>query len=414
MNAKRILVVDDSPIELRLTTRLLSQAGYETVTALTGEQALRFALEVRVDAMVLDIHMPGMDGFEVCRLLKENLATARLPVILYSVRDEVTDVLRGEEVGADDFLAKSAGKERLLRSLENLLGGQGQRERATPTFDFSVLEQVADRLSAEEFAQTIAQGFAVSIRPVLEGAVGASSAQVLMAIALRKLSDQFPFLGESASPSLYPFIEDRVREAPPAEILRGFHRLADTIDALMTKIAQAGVYTAGHLKAITPEDASDVRSSLAALAQRLTEVAVGAPSREAAAGPRSAPGPASAMDGVPAESTAVLLFHLDGSGSIINCDATALETFGYDRMALLGASFVTVVDESSHHDFASLLELVKTTGQGDGRLLLKKREGERVVGRISLTALYDPLGQFVMAKGQVQLEGSRSGDVERQ
>lgn len=415
MNSKRILVVDDSPIELKLTARLLSQAGYETVTALTGEQALRFALEVRVDAILLDIHMPGIDGFEVCRLLKETPATARLPVILYSVRDQVTDVLRGEEVGADDFVAKSSGKERLLRSLENLLGRREDSTCPVSRFDFSVLESVATRVPPDALARTISREFARSVRPVLEEALGAPSAEQLMELAIRKVSDHFSFFGESAS--FYPFVEQRLGDASVSDIIQGLDRLADAIDALMTKVATAGVYTAGHLKAITPTEADDVRSALGTLVRRLYDVALEQSQGEESVGTIAALGPSEA-DRPPAETTPrasgaprTFIIHLDGDGLIVNSDATALEILGYDRLTLLGSYFRMIVDESSHDDLASVLASVKATGHGEGMLIFKRHSGERMSGRISLAALYDPLGQFVMARGQITFGISESGVV---
>lgn len=415
MNGKRILVVDDSPIELRLTARLLSQAGYETVTALTGEQALRFALEVRVDAVLLDIHMPGIDGFEVCRLLKESPATARLPVILYSVRDQVTDVLRGEEVGADDFVAKSAGKERLLRSLEYLVGRHEDSKPPVSRFDFSLLEPVVTRFAPDVLARTISREFARTVRPVLEEALGVASAEQLMGLAIRKVSDRFSFFGESAS--FYPFVEGRLGDASVSDIVKGLDRLADAIDALMTKVATAGVYTAGHLKAITAAEADDVRSALGTLVRRVYDVALEHSRAEEPVGGVAALEPSEADRGtaetIPraSETSRTFVIHLDGDGLIVNSDAMALEILGYDRMRLLGNYLRMIVDEASHDDLASLLASVKATGHGEGMLIFKKHDGQRLSGRISLAALYDPLGQFVMARGRIALGISDSGAV---
>ncbi|HXF04013.1 MAG TPA: response regulator [Blastocatellia bacterium] len=415
MNAKRILVVDDSPIELRLTSRLLAQAGYETVTALTGEQALRFALEVRVDGILLDIHMPGMDGFEVCRLLKENPTTARLPVILYSVRDQVTDVLQGEEVGADDFVAKSAGKERLLRSLEHLLGRCEDSELPGSRFDFSSLEPVAARLAPDVLARTISREFARTVRPILEEVLDAPSAEQLLNLAIKKVANRFSFFGESASS--YPFVEERLGNVSVSEILEGFGRLADAIDALMAKVAAAGVYTAGHLRAVTPTHADEVRSALGTLIQRVCDVILEQSRGEEPDSRIAAPGPSEAdraMAEVAARTSGAsrtFVIHLDGDGLIVNSDATVLEILGYDQMTLLGSYFQMIVDESSHDDLASLLASVKATGHGEGTLVFKKHNGDRLSGRISLAALYDPLGQFVMARGRIALGISESGAV---
>jgi CheY-like chemotaxis protein len=408
VNGKRILVVDDSPIELRLTTRMLSQAGYETVTALTGEQALRFAMEVRVDLVLLDIHMPEMDGFEVCRRLKENPTTTHVPVILYSIRDQLQDVLRGEEVGADDFVAKSAGSERLLGSMERLLGRAGGSEPAECRFDLKPLEQAAARFSPADFAREIAEPFFRLVHPALESVLGAQPAEMLLALAVRKVSHRFPFFAASSQATL--FDSERLAKASLAEILRGIQHLVTTLDALMSKIAHAGVYTTGHLKEITSADAEKVTSALRAFTHQVQEIthAKGIeakqekPVTEGTAAP-TASATLSGEDPSARESARTFKVHLEGSGVIVNCEASAREILGYDTMGLRGVPFTTLIDNRSHPAFASLLAAAKATGRGDAELIFKNHQGEPMTGQMSLIALYDALGQFVIAEGCVQI-----------
>ena len=102
----RILVVDDNPSILELVARRLEREGHAVVTAAGGEEALRIVKKDQLDLMLLDLMMPGMNGLEVLRRLRENSATSRLPVIVISALDEMEVAVRCIEAGADDYLSK--------------------------------------------------------------------------------------------------------------------------------------------------------------------------------------------------------------------------------------------------------------------------------------------------------------------
>jgi putative two-component system response regulator len=102
----RILLVDDETLYIDILVDLLKD-DYKTVVAKNGDQALnRVADEPLPDLVLLDILMPGMDGYEVCRLLKENPRTRGIPVIFLTVKSEVTDEVKGFDLGAVDYIAK--------------------------------------------------------------------------------------------------------------------------------------------------------------------------------------------------------------------------------------------------------------------------------------------------------------------
>jgi DNA-binding response OmpR family regulator len=105
-NAGRILVVDDEPANLALVSRLMKGLGYEVATATNGEAALEAVRLVRPDVILLDVNMPLLDGFEVCRRLKNDAATRLIPVVLLTGLTAVEDRVRGIDAGADDFLTK--------------------------------------------------------------------------------------------------------------------------------------------------------------------------------------------------------------------------------------------------------------------------------------------------------------------
>jgi two-component system sensor histidine kinase/response regulator len=102
----RILVVDDNQINIDLLINMLARFGYETVAAENGVRALQVVEETPPDLILLDINMPKMDGYETCIRLKDNPATAEIPVIFISAMQDTSDVLRGFEVGGVDYIGK--------------------------------------------------------------------------------------------------------------------------------------------------------------------------------------------------------------------------------------------------------------------------------------------------------------------
>jgi two-component system cell cycle response regulator len=101
-----ILIVDDAADNLAVLRKLMSQQGYQTFVASNGERALQIARRVQPDLILLDVVMPGMDGFETCRQLKNHAATQGIPVVFMSARTEADDVVAGFDLGAVDYISK--------------------------------------------------------------------------------------------------------------------------------------------------------------------------------------------------------------------------------------------------------------------------------------------------------------------
>ena len=112
--AQRILVVDDTPQNIKLLGDLLRMKGYQVTTAANGEEALSSIAAEPPDLVLLDIMMPGLNGYQVCRKIRENPATALLPVVLATSLDPAQERVKGIEAGADDFLAKPVNQAELF------------------------------------------------------------------------------------------------------------------------------------------------------------------------------------------------------------------------------------------------------------------------------------------------------------
>lgn len=117
----RILVVDDVPANVKLLEARLLAEYFEVATAFNGKEALEACENGKIDVVLLDIMMPEMDGFEVCRRLKGDPATAHIPVVMITALDQTADRVRGLEAGADDFLTKPVDDLQLMTRVRSLV-----------------------------------------------------------------------------------------------------------------------------------------------------------------------------------------------------------------------------------------------------------------------------------------------------
>src|SRR4030043_2431565 len=116
-----ILIVDDQPQNNELLEAYLAPQGYEIVKAANGEEALGKLTGNQIDLMLLDVMMPGMDGFEVTRRVRKDDKNRLLPIILVTALRETEDRVKGIEAGCDDFLSKPVDKMELLARVRSLL-----------------------------------------------------------------------------------------------------------------------------------------------------------------------------------------------------------------------------------------------------------------------------------------------------
>ncbi len=117
----KVFLVDDSPVAQKMLCHAFGQAGYETLVAGNGREALARIPQENPDAVILDVVMPELDGFETTRRLRENPITERIPILLLTSSDQVNDKLRGFEAGADDYVVKPVTPVELIARVQALI-----------------------------------------------------------------------------------------------------------------------------------------------------------------------------------------------------------------------------------------------------------------------------------------------------
>lgn len=155
----RVLVVDDIPANVRLLEARLTAEYFEVFTATNGPEALIFCEKGKIDLILLDVMMPGMDGFEVCRRLKADPSTAHIPVVMITALDRASDRVAGLEAGADDFLTKPVNDLHLMarvRSLVRLKSLTDElRLRASTRRSIGIEEMLSKRLPTDSSAAPV-------------------------------------------------------------------------------------------------------------------------------------------------------------------------------------------------------------------------------------------------------------------
>jgi DNA-binding response OmpR family regulator len=118
---KKILVIEDDPATSRLVDYSLRHEGYQVITCSNGLEGIRKVHSESPDLVILDVMLPGMDGFEICHRLRSEPATAGLPILMLSAKAQEIDKDTGIKVGADDYLTKPSAPAEIISRVEKLL-----------------------------------------------------------------------------------------------------------------------------------------------------------------------------------------------------------------------------------------------------------------------------------------------------
>jgi DNA-binding response OmpR family regulator len=151
----RILVIDDEPLNLRLMVEALQERGYRLAIAQSGAQGLQSAKHSAPDLILLDIRMPEMNGFEVCRRLRQDPATRDIPLLFLSALDDVAYKEEGFQLGADDYVTKPVHRRELVARVGahlaryRRLHAKPPKESADPTKPTITPKELFDRIAAD-------------------------------------------------------------------------------------------------------------------------------------------------------------------------------------------------------------------------------------------------------------------------
>lgn len=186
----RVLVVDDILANVKLLEAKLTSEYFEVITALDGPSALEVIEAEMPDIILLDVMMPGMDGFEVCRRIKANPVTEHIPVVMVTALDQASDRVSGIEAGADDFLTKPVNDIALMARVKGLvrlkvmmdelrmreatgetigidLAGDGNPDELAEKGELLLVEE--RRIGAQKITETLSELYNITIQTTLEG-----------------------------------------------------------------------------------------------------------------------------------------------------------------------------------------------------------------------------------------------------
>ncbi len=159
MFKKKILVIDDTQLMQKYISDVLTEADYEVVSSLDGEEGIQKAREEKPDLVLLDIIMPGIDGFEVCKILREEEGNNLMPIIMLTAQGSEDDKLTGLELGADDYIVKPFNQRELLSRVRNTIKRVDRNRWANPLTglqgNIEIQLEINRRIAKEELFSVI-------------------------------------------------------------------------------------------------------------------------------------------------------------------------------------------------------------------------------------------------------------------
>lgn len=192
----RILVVDDIPANVKLLEARLLAEYFDVLTAEDGYRALDICETTQVDLVLLDIMMPGIDGFEVCERLKANPRTAHIPVVMVTALDQPSDRVRGLKAGADDFLTKPVNDLQLISRVKSLM------RLKTLSDELRIRAETARRIGMEELMKQAEERIEEGAQVLLVDGRGTSQERIVKALkpvaAVMAMSDPQAAIFEAA------------------------------------------------------------------------------------------------------------------------------------------------------------------------------------------------------------------------
>lgn len=158
MSKKSIFVVDDEEDILELICHHLTREGFQVTTATNGENAVKAIAQKPPDLILLDLMLPGIDGLEVCRILKKEIKTADIPIIMLTAKGEESDIITGLELGADDYITKPFSMKVLIARIHAT-----SRRKHKPPMDKNIIIRIHDLMINPGRHEVLIKGKAVEM-----------------------------------------------------------------------------------------------------------------------------------------------------------------------------------------------------------------------------------------------------------
>ncbi|MBB4142456.1 PleD family two-component system response regulator [Rhizobium rhizoryzae] len=233
----RILVVDDIPANVKLLEARLLAEYFDVLTAENGFKALEIVANTHVDVILLDIMMPGMDGFEVCERLKANPKTMHIPVVMVTALDQPADRVRGLKAGADDFLTKPVNDLQLVARVKSLV------RLKTLSDELRIRADTARTIGFEDLTRF--DGFDISGQVLLVDGRGSSQERIIRALKpvaeVTAMSDPQAAIFEAAeSPVDLVIINDNIEDYDPLRLCSQLRLLERTRFLPLLLITESG------------------------------------------------------------------------------------------------------------------------------------------------------------------------------
>jgi PAS domain S-box-containing protein len=392
---EKILIVDDSPIEARIASKFLTGAGYSTAIIHNGEEALDIARQLRPDLILLDVTMPKIDGYQVCRQLKADPETRGIATALYTIRDELVDWLKGIEAGADDFVVKTLKGEDFLSSVRKILrehrvGAFGPAE----SLNLNLITPLARVLNRQELVQLLYGTFNKHVREAASVMLGAHVAGFLIDRAIERAAIQFPYFRGRNQLHLSSLLLDSqvIQETPIMDLIVGFQTFSNELYQLVNKLARVRFNGAKEARAVGKAFVDMIRElhlkyeDMAAHASKMVPSIEAPPALDR--GPQVEPTPQP------------LKFDcaIDVSGALVQCSEDLVRVVGYSKSELIGLAISTLLTHESHQALNRACDRLVEKGAAQVRLQLKTKDDALIHANARLAALYDSQGHFALIR----------------
>lgn len=414
MVAERILIIDDSPIDARFASKILTEAGFHTTIIHDALEGLSVARQWQPDLILLDVTMPKMDGYQVCQQLKADPATRDIATVLYTIRDQFIDCLRGIEAGADDFIVKTLSADDFLGNVRKILDARGAASsHLTEALDLSRVRPLAHGRDQPDLLRLLFGTFNRHVRDAMGVFMGAHVTSVLVDRALEKAGHRYPFFRhmDQSHVSSLVFEGGPVQSVPALELVDGFQAFNLELYQLVAKLTRTRLNGVKEARAIQSAFQDMIQELQAQVVLRPSSLALGQEPGAKDQGPvtkdqgpgTSDQGPVT-KDQLPGEAS-----HLapdctfDASGHLMYSNDDLARLLGYSKAELMGCPFEALLTAESRQTLNRAVDRLVEKGVAQTKLQLKSKDGAQIQAEALLTALYDSQGRFAMTRCGLQV-----------